>query len=44
MSARKNTGYNRPSYSAELKASAVRLILEHGRSLPQVSQELGVSE
>ena len=40
MSERKKTDYKRPSYDADFKASAVRLIVEHGRP---VSQELGVS-
>ena len=44
MSERKKTDYKRPSYGADFKASAVRLIIEHGRPVSQVSQELGVSQ
>ena len=44
MSERKKTDYKRPSYGTDFKASAVRLIVEHGRPVSQVSQELGVSQ
>lgn len=43
MSERKNTGYKRPSYGADFKAGALRLIIEHGYPIFQVSQERRVS-
>ncbi len=44
MSERKKTDYKRPSYTPEFKAGAVRLIVEEGRAVSQVAQELGISQ
>ena len=44
MSERRKTDYKRPSYTPEFKAGAVRLIVEEGRAVSQVAQELGISQ
>jgi transposase-like protein len=36
----KSNGYKRPSYGGDFKAGALRLIIEHGHPIFQVSQEL----
>ena len=44
MSERRQTDYQRPNYTPEFKAGAVRLIVEEGRAVSQVANELGGSQ